>query len=122
MEMTNQFSVAAPPDKAWAVLTDIERIAPCLPGAELKDVKGDEYHGVVKIKVGPITAFSGPDDVDATTRRAAPCCAPRAVTRAAGQRVPGDRTLEPQGDAARHRGTTFKSPQGAQSGRGVLAT
>ena len=41
---------------AWAVLTDIERIAPCMPGAHLEEVRGDEYHGVVKVKVGPITA------------------------------------------------------------------
>jgi len=40
----------------WSVLTDVERIAPCLPGAQLQEVEGDEYRGVVKVKVGPITA------------------------------------------------------------------
>ena len=45
-----------PVDQAWAVLTDIERIAPCMPGAELTEVDGDTYHGLVKVKVGPITA------------------------------------------------------------------
>jgi carbon monoxide dehydrogenase subunit G len=56
MELTNDFEVAVPVDEAWAVLTDIERIAPCMPGAQLQEVEGDEYRGVVKVKVGPITA------------------------------------------------------------------
>ena len=56
MELNHEFTVAAPIGRAWAVLTDIEEIAPCMPGAELTDVDGDTYHGLVKIKVGPITA------------------------------------------------------------------
>jgi carbon monoxide dehydrogenase subunit G len=56
MELTNDFRVALPVDRAWAVLTDLERIAPCMPGAQLQEIEGDEYRGVVKIKVGPITA------------------------------------------------------------------
>ena len=56
MELNNDFEVSAPIEKAWAVLTDVERIAPCLPGAQLQEVDGDEYRGIVKVKVGPITA------------------------------------------------------------------
>jgi carbon monoxide dehydrogenase subunit G len=56
VELNNDFEVSAPIDKAWAVLTDVERIAPCLPGAQLQEVEGDEYRGIVKVKVGPITA------------------------------------------------------------------
>jgi hypothetical protein len=56
MELTNDFRVALPVDRAWAVLTDLERIAPCMPGAQLQEVEGDDYRGIVKIKVGPITA------------------------------------------------------------------
>src|SRR5437588_9962700 len=56
MELTNEFRVAAPVEQAWAVLTDVERIAPCLPGAQLQEIEGDEYRGLVKVKVGPITA------------------------------------------------------------------
>jgi len=56
MELTNEFTVDAPVDQAWAVLTDLERIAPCMPGAQLTEVEGDEYRGNVKVKVGPITA------------------------------------------------------------------
>jgi carbon monoxide dehydrogenase subunit G len=56
MELTNEFDVAAPIEQAWNVLTDLERIAPCLPGAQLQEVEGDEYRGVVKVKVGPVVA------------------------------------------------------------------
>jgi carbon monoxide dehydrogenase subunit G len=56
MELTNEFRVGVPPATAWTVLTDVERIAPCMPGAQLQEVDGDEYRGVVKVKVGPITA------------------------------------------------------------------
>jgi carbon monoxide dehydrogenase subunit G len=56
MELKNQFRVSVPIDVAWTVLTDLERVAPCMPGAELKEVEGDEYRGIVKVKVGPVTA------------------------------------------------------------------
>ena len=56
MELTHEFSVPVGIDQAWAVLTDVEGIAPCMPGAELREVEGDEYRGIVKVKVGPITA------------------------------------------------------------------
>ena len=56
MELTNEFTVPVPVDRAWEVLNDVELIAPCLPGAQLQEIEGDEYRGVVKVKVGPITA------------------------------------------------------------------
>ncbi len=56
MELTNEFHVPTSIDRAWKVLTDIELIAPCMPGAALEEIEGDEYRGGVKIKVGPITA------------------------------------------------------------------
>ena len=56
MELSNEFEVAAPIEQTWKVLTDLERIAPCLPGAQLQEVEGDEHRGVIKVKVGPITA------------------------------------------------------------------
>jgi len=60
MELVNDFTVNVPVEQAWVVLTDVERIAPCLPGAQLQEVEGDVYRGVVKIKVGPILAqFKG---------------------------------------------------------------
>jgi carbon monoxide dehydrogenase subunit G len=60
MELVNDFTVNVPVDEAWVTLTDVERIAPCLPGAQLQEIEGDTYRGVVKIKVGPIVAqFKG---------------------------------------------------------------
>jgi uncharacterized protein len=56
LELNHDFQVSVPIEHAWAVLTDLERIAPCMPGAQLLEVEGDEYRGVVKVKVGPITA------------------------------------------------------------------
>lgn len=56
MELKNDFRVGISVPDAWKVLTDVERIAPLLPGAQLQEVEGDQYRGVVKVKVGPITA------------------------------------------------------------------
>ena len=56
MELVNEFTVNRPIAQAWKVLTDIERIAPCLPGAQLQEIEGVKYRGVVKVKVGPISA------------------------------------------------------------------
>jgi uncharacterized protein len=55
MELNNEFRVAVPPAKTWEVLTNVERVAPCLPGATLLSVDGDQFTGAVKVKVGPIT-------------------------------------------------------------------
>ena len=56
MQLNNDFLVEVPADTAWALLTDLERVAPCLPGASLEGRDGDAYVGGVKIKVGPIAA------------------------------------------------------------------
>ena len=56
MKIEDEFRVDVSVDEAWKVLLDVERIAPCMPGAQLQEVEGDEYRGIVKIKVGPITA------------------------------------------------------------------
>ena len=54
MQLENSFTVPVPIDEAWRVLMDIERIAPCMPGAALDSVTGDEFTGRVKVKLGPI--------------------------------------------------------------------
>jgi carbon monoxide dehydrogenase subunit G len=127
MELTNTFDVSVPVDTAWAVLTDVERIAPCLPGAQLQEIEGDEYRGVVKVKVGPITAqykgkatFVEKDDV-----------AHKAVLEASGRDTRGQGNasatitalLEPSGDGTHVTVTTDLTVTGkvAQFGRGVLA-
>ncbi|MDT0274528.1 SRPBCC family protein [Blastococcus goldschmidtiae] len=55
MQLENSFTVPVPVDEAWRVLLDIERIAPCMPGAALDTVTGDEFTGRVKVKLGVIT-------------------------------------------------------------------
>ncbi len=56
MELNNEIEIHAPVQEVWEAMNTPERIAPCLPGAELQEVEGDNFNGVVKIKVGPITA------------------------------------------------------------------
>ena len=61
MEIENEFSVPAPVDHVWAFLLDVERVAPCMPGAELTEVVDDTtWKGKVHMKLGPVSlAFSG---------------------------------------------------------------
>ncbi len=56
MELKNEFRVGVPIEQAWGTLTDVEYIAPCMPGAQLTEIDGEEFKGQVKVKVGPITA------------------------------------------------------------------
>ena len=127
MELTNDFRVGVPVDQAWAVLTDVERIAPCLPGAQLEEVDGDAYKGVVKVKVGPITAqYKGTAsfiELDADAHRV--------VLRAEGRDTRGQgnasatvtATLVPDGNGTAVTVATDLTITGkvAQFGRGVLA-
>jgi len=55
MELEHSFTVPVPMERAWDVLLDVERVAPCMPGASLDSVTGDEIAGRIKVKVGPIT-------------------------------------------------------------------
>src|SRR3954466_4404860 len=60
MKITNEFTVHTPIERAWQVLTDLEGIAPCMPGAQLTGVAGARDRGKVKVKVGPvISEFTG---------------------------------------------------------------
>jgi hypothetical protein len=59
-KLLNEFTVIRPIEETWKVLTDIERIAPCMPGATLEEIAGDVFRGTVKVKLGAIaTAFKG---------------------------------------------------------------
>src|SRR5215467_13163556 len=55
MELEHSFTVPVGEDRAWEVLLDVERVALCMPGATLQSVDGDEIHGTIQVKVGPIT-------------------------------------------------------------------
>ena len=58
--LLNEFTVNRSIEQTWTVLTDVERIAPCMKGAELQEIEGEMYRGVVKLKLGPIsTQFKG---------------------------------------------------------------
>ena len=127
MELTNSFRVGLPVAEAWAVLTDVERIAPCLPGAQLQEVEGDEHRGVVKVKVGPITAqYKGVARIVDRDREGG-----RLVLRAEGRETRGQgnasalitANLAADGDATFVTITTDLTVTGkvAQFGRGVLA-
>ena len=56
MKLENEFTVNTPMDEAWEAMLDLERVTPCLPGAQLTEQVGDEYKGTMTVKMGPITA------------------------------------------------------------------
>jgi len=127
MELNNEFHVGVSVPEAWKVLTDVERIAPLLPGAQLQEVEGDEYRGVVKVKVGPITAqYKG-----AATFLEQDEAAGRVVLKASGRDTRGQgnanavitATMVPDGDETKVTVATDLTVTGkvAQFGRGVMA-
>ena len=59
-------------EEAWAVMLDIERVAPCLPGASIEGSEGDEYSGTMKIKLGPVELQLRGHDQDRGGRRGRP--------------------------------------------------
>jgi carbon monoxide dehydrogenase subunit G len=60
MELEHNFTVAVPVEAAWDVLLDLERVAPCMPGATLTSYEGEEFTGTVRVKLGPVTmTFTG---------------------------------------------------------------
>jgi carbon monoxide dehydrogenase subunit G len=127
MELNNEFRVGVPPAVAWSVLTDVERIAPCMPGAQLQEIEGDEFRGIVKVKVGPITAqYKGKATFLERDESGG-----RLVLRAEGRDTRGQgnanatitATLAPDGDGTSVNVLTDLTVTGkvAQFGRGVLA-
>lgn len=127
MELNNEFRVAVPPAKTWEALTDVERVAPCLPGATLLSVDGDEFTGAVKVKVGPITvSYRG-----IASFQEKDAAAQRVVLKANGKETRGNGNaaavvtaqLEDEGAATAVVITTDLTISGkaAQFGRGVLA-
>ncbi|HEY6793804.1 MAG TPA: SRPBCC family protein [Kineosporiaceae bacterium] len=127
MELQHSFTVPADVDKAWATLLDLEVVAPCFPGATLTGSHGDEFSGLVKVKLGPVSLqyagkgrFVERDDV-----------AHRAVIEAHGSDKRGNGTagatvvaqLQPEGEGATRVvvATQLKvTGRPAQFGRGVM--
>jgi carbon monoxide dehydrogenase subunit G len=127
VELQQSFSVPVGVDQAWAVLVDIEQVAPCMPGAALDTVDGDEFTGSVKVRLGPIgltykgkARFVEKDEI-----------AHRAVIDAQGKDARGNgtasatvtATLHPQDDGTLVEVNTDLAITGkpAQFGRGVMA-
>lgn len=126
IKIENRFVVPAPIDQAWAILTDVPRIAPCLPGAELTEVvDASTYRGQARVKVGPMQlVFKGEARlarVDAATHTSTMSIR-GADTKGRGN-VQSEMTfaLAQEGDATRVDVTTELTLSGsvAQYGRGV---
>ncbi|MFG1784315.1 SRPBCC family protein [Rhodococcus oryzae] len=127
MKLENQFTVHAPIETAWDTLTDLDAVAPLLPGAQLTGRDGDAYLGKMKVKVGPVTSeFSGRAALTEADRSAH-----RAVIEAKGRdsRGAGNASatitarLVEEGDATRVTVDTDMKVVGklAQFGSGVIA-
>ncbi|WP_327585660.1 SRPBCC family protein [Nonomuraea sp. NBC_00507] len=127
MRFEHEFTVPVPIEQAWAVLLDVERVAPCLPGATLDIFEGDEFTGRLKVKVGPImVTYRGTakfEDVDKDSHTL--------TIQASGKEARGSGTASATVKArmAPHEGatavtveTTFNvTGRPAQFGRGVMA-
>ncbi|MEU2711227.1 SRPBCC family protein [Streptomyces sp. NPDC007205] len=127
MELHHEFTVPVPVDDAWRALLDIERVAPCLPGAVVEDYDGEKVTGSVKVRVGPVTvAYRGTavfEEQDAVAHRM--------VLVASGRETRGQGTARAKvtGTLTEHDGATTVSVRTdltvtgrpAQFGRGVLA-
>jgi carbon monoxide dehydrogenase subunit G len=126
MKINNEFTVSVPVQQAWDVMLDLQKIAPCLPGAAIQEEKGDgEYEGTMKVKIGPITAnYKGTvkfEEADEDNHRA--------VLKATGRDARGQGTasativsaLQEEGDDTRVRVETDMKLTGraAQFGRGI---
>src|ERR1700749_3067690 len=126
MEMAHSFTVPVPPDRAWDVLLDVERIPPCMPGASVDDFDGEVVTGRIKVKVGPVsltyrgTAKFTERDPDA---KVIVLDASGKETRGAGTASATVRaTLEPDGEGTKASMHTVMNVTGrpAQFGRGVI--
>ena len=126
MKINNEFTVSAPIEQAWETMLNLERIAPCLPGAAIQEEKGEgEYDGTMKVKIGPITAnYKGTvkfEEVDEDNHRA--------VLQATGRDARGQgtasativSTLQEEGDGTKVSVETDMKLTGraAQFGRGI---
>jgi carbon monoxide dehydrogenase subunit G len=127
MQLEHEFTVPRPAEEVFAVLRDVERIAPCMPGASIDNVDGDEFAGKVKVKVGPMQlTYSGTArfvEVDEEARRATLEATGKEI-RGAGQASAKVNTVLTEVDGETHvKVVTDLSITGrpAQFGRGVMA-
>jgi carbon monoxide dehydrogenase subunit G len=126
MEFDNAFEVPLPPDEAWKVLLDIERIAPCMPGAELTEVVDrNTYKGKIGVRLGPVAlTFAGIvkfEQIDGATRSARVAAQGTDAKGRGGANAASVFRLEPAGEGSKvlvHTNLTLSGAV-AQYGRGV---
>src|SRR5918999_404675 len=126
MKLEHDFTVQAPPEQAWSVLLDMERVAPCLPGAALDGGDGTEFAGSMTIKLGPVTSrYRGTlriEEADSAALRAVLRAEGRDAAGAGGAAATITTRLEPTGGATRVHVETDLAISGpaARFGRGVM--
>jgi carbon monoxide dehydrogenase subunit G len=126
MEFDNSFEVPLPPAEAWKVLLDIERIAPCMPGAELNEVVSENtYKGKINVRLGPVAlTFAGIvkfEDIDESKHTARVSAQGTDAKGRGGAQAASVFRLEPAGNGSKVLVHTSLSLSGAvaQYGRGV---
>ena len=126
MKLENEFVVPASVDDAWKVLLDVERVAPCLPGAEIEKAEGDAYNGTMTVKIGPITAkYKGTieiEEADDSAHRAVMKAKARDARGQGGAQATITSTMESSDEGTRVKVETDMRVTGAaaQFGRGVM--
>ena len=126
MKLENEFVVPASVDDAWKVLLDVERVAPCLPGAEIEKAEGDAYNGTMTVKIGPITAkYKGTieiEEADDAAHRAVMKAKARDARGQGGAQATITSTMESSDEGTRVKVETDMRVTGAaaQFGRGVM--
>ncbi len=126
MRFKNSFAVPAPPDKAWQILLDVAKIAPCVPGAELTELTDPtHFKGKARVKAGPIElAFSGQAEfasIDNVNRKARLIAKGNDTKGRGNAAATIDFELVPEGSGSRVTAATDLNMTGAiaQYGRGV---
>ena len=113
MELDHSFTVPVPPNQAWDVLLDVQNIAPCMPGATVDTVDGDDVAGKLKVKVGPVSlTYKGMatfKDRDAADRSLLVQASGKEMRGAVARRRPSGRLCAPGDGADSGDGQTLSS-------------
>jgi carbon monoxide dehydrogenase subunit G len=112
VKLENEFTVNASMEDAWEAMNDLERVTPCLPGAQLTEQVGDEYKGEMSVKMGPVTAkYNGTVKIEE-----ADDSAHRAVIRAEGKDARGQGTASATISSTLHRHAAYRKGRPVRQG------